>query len=228
MNNTTIIEVQKLSKEFDKGVIQALEDISFTLKKGSMYALEGPSGCGKSTLLNIIGTLDFPTSGTVFYEGKTKNDFKDINDFRRDFIGFVFQFHHLIPTLTLQENIESAMLFNPRYTKRQREEKTQQLLQDFELLHRKDSYVTNISGGERQRGAIARAFANEPQLILADEPTGNVDSKNSEIILNKMREYIKKTGATVLIATHDSLVSSFADYNIMMQDGKIILKESNL
>jgi len=228
MNNTTIIEVQKLSKEFDKGVIQALEDISFTLKKGSMYALEGPSGCGKSTLLNIIGTLDFPTSGTVFYEGKTKNDFKDINDFRRDFIGFVFQFHHLIPTLTLQENIESAMLFNPRYTKRQREEKTQQLLQDFELLHRKDSYVTNISGGERQRGAIARAFANEPQLILADEPTGNVDSKNSEIILNKMREYIKKTGATVLIATHDPLVSSFADYNIMMQDGKIILKESNL
>jgi len=225
--NSTFIDIQQLSKYYDNGLIKALSDINLELSKGVMYALEGPSGCGKSTLLNIIGTLDTPTSGDVIYEGKTQNSLTNLSDFRRDFIGFIFQFHHLIPTLTLRENIDSAMLFNKRYTKLQRAEKTDKLLQELELSHRQNAYVKHLSGGERQRGAIARAFANEPQLILADEPTGNVDSHNSQIILHKMQEYIKENNATVVIATHDPIVSSYADYNIIMQDSKIISQKSN-
>ena len=225
--NSTFIDIQQLSKYYDNGLIKALSDINLELSKGVMYALEGPSGCGKSTLLNIIGTLDTPTSGDVIYEGKAQNSLTNLSDFRRDFIGFIFQFHHLIPTLTLRENIDSAMLFNKRYTKLQRAEKTDKLLQELELSHRQNAYVKHLSGGERQRGAIARAFANEPQLILADEPTGNVDSHNSQIILHKMQEYIKENNATVVIATHDPIVSSYADYNIIMQDSKIISQKSN-
>jgi len=225
--NSTFIDIQQLTKYYDNGLIKALSDINLELSKGVMYALEGPSGCGKSTLLNIIGTLDTPTSGDVIYEGKTQNSLTNLSDFRRDFIGFIFQFHHLIPTLTLRENIDSAMLFNKRYTKLQRAEKTDKLLQELELSHRQNAYVKHLSGGERQRGAIARAFANEPQLILADEPTGNVDSHNSQIILHKMQEYIKENNATVVIATHDPIVSSYADYNIIMQDSKIISQKSN-
>ena len=225
--NTPLIAIQHVSKQYDNGLIKALSDVDFEIQKGFMYALEGPSGCGKSTLLNIIGTLDTATSGSVLYEGKVQNQLTNLHDFRRDFIGFIFQFHHLIPTLTLRENIESAMLFNKSYSKVQRKEKVNKLLKEFALSHRENSYVTHLSGGERQRGAIARAFANEPRLILADEPTGNVDSNNAKIILQMMQKYIKETNATILIATHDPIVSSYADYNIIMQDGKIISQKSS-
>ena len=220
MSKDAIVVCKNITKEYDNGLIKALKGIDLTLKRNKIYALTGVSGCGKSTLLNIIGTLDSASSGSVLYNNKSINSFSSMDVFRRDFLGFIFQFHHLIPVLTLQENIESAMLFNKKISKINRIDRAIELLKDFNIYHLKDTRVNKISGGERQRCAIARAFANKPQLILADEPTGNVDSYNSEIILQKMRKYIEQTEATILIATHDPIVSSYSDEIITIKDGK--------
>ena len=220
MNN--LIEVKSLSKVYDNGLVPALKDINLNLEKAKTYALMGSSGCGKSTLLNIIGSLDTPSRGEVYYEGKTLKDVRDINDFRRDFIGFVFQFHHLIPVLTLHENIESALLSNSAISIEERSTKTAELLEKLSISHRADSFASNVSGGERQRAAIARALINNPHLILADEPTGNVDSTTAKSILTTMYESAKKSNATMLIATHDLEVAKMADVLIKMKDGKIV------
>ena len=182
----------------------------------------GSSGCGKSTLLNLIGTLDKPDSGTILYEGKEITAFHSPSQFRREYLGFVFQFHHLIPVLTLRENVETAMLFNHNLNSAQRQQKANQLLQNMGLAGKEENKATKISGGERQRAAIARALANNPKLILADEPTGNVDTKTSALILEKLRTYMQTHHSTILIATHDPQVGKLADTIISMQDGKII------
>ncbi len=219
MNN--VIEVKSLEKVYDNGLIQALKSVDVSLEEGKIYALMGASGCGKSTLLNLIGTLDSPTSGTILYNGKSLVDIKKIDEFRRDFIGFIFQFHNLIPVLSLRENIESALLSNRRISASERRERVEKLLEEMGILHRSEFYATEISGGERQRGAIARALINEPKVILADEPTGNVDSKTAKLILKKLQDHVRQNGATILIATHDSNVAAIADVIIKMEDGKI-------
>ncbi len=218
----SLISVKNVSMIYDKGLIQALDSIDLELKEGKIYALVGPSGCGKSTLLSLIGTLDTPTSGHIYYEGKALHEIGPIHRFRERFFGFVFQFHHLIPVLTLRENVEAALLSNPKLQKQQRYERAQSLLEKIGIAHRADAYATEISGGERQRGAIARAFANIPKLILADEPTGSVDSKTAKAILTTLQAYVKKTDATILIATHDQQVSAIADVLIEMVDGAIV------
>lgn len=220
MNN--LVSVENVNMSFDNGIIPALSDINLTLDEGKIYALVGASGCGKSTLLNLIGTLDKPTSGHIFYEGKNVHEFGSINKFRQNFIGFVFQFHHLIPVLTLQENVETALLSNPNMNKKQRRVKALELLEELSISHRANAYASEISGGERQRGAIARAFANTPKLILADEPTGSVDSKAAKAILATLQKYVKNSGMTILIATHDPQVSAIADVVIEMVDGTIV------
>ncbi len=225
MNN--LIEVKSVNKDYDNGLITALKDINLKLEEGKIYALMGTSGCGKSTLLNLIGTLDIPTSGEIYYEGKSLNDVGIINEFRREFIGFIFQFHHLIPVLTLRENIESALLSNLNISANQRTERATKLLEQMGILHRSDSYASHVSGGERQRAAIARALINNPKVILADEPTGNVDSTTAKIILQVMKENIQKNNATMLIATHDSNIASIADIVIKMKDSKIISIDNN-
>lgn len=219
---SNLIEVKDLCKVYDNGLISALEGINLSLESGKIYVLMGASGCGKSTLLNIIGTLDFPTSGSVIYEGKGLNDIGDLHHFRRDFIGFIFQFHHLIPVLTLLENVESALLSHQEISPKERQRHSENLLDEMNILHRKNSFATEISGGERQRGAIARAFVNNPKLILADEPTGNVDSKTVQIILKKLRNYVQETNGSILIATHDKNVATIADVLIEMEDAKIV------
>ena len=219
---SNLIEVKDLYKVYDNGLIQSLNGITLTLEAGKIYALMGASGCGKSTLLNLIGTLDNPTSGEIFYEGKHLNEVGSLSTFRRDFIGFVFQFHHLIPVLTLRENIESALLSNHNISASERRERAIMLLEEMGILHRADSYASKISGGERQRGAIARALINNPKVLLADEPTGNIDSKTSKLILRKLRDHVEKTSGTILIATHDNNVAAIADVLIKMEDGKII------
>lgn len=223
----SFLEIQALYKTFDNGLIHALEDINLEFEEGKIYALMGPSGCGKSTLLNLIGTLDKSTGGTIYYEGKHIDSFSKIHEFRRLYIGFVFQFHHLIPVLTLRENVESALLPDVKLSRTQKEDRTTELLQKMKIFNRADSYASDVSGGERQRAAIARALINKPKLILADEPTGNVDSKTAKNILNILKEYKKEYGSTIIIATHDQNVAKIADIIIMMQDGHIISVKEN-
>jgi len=223
----SLVEVKNLYKVYDGGLIQSLNDITCSLEAGKIYALMGASGCGKSTLLNIIGTLDSPTSGEVFYEGKQLKKVGELSDFRRNFLGFIFQFHHLIPVLTLRENIESALLPNHNMSAEERSERAMTLLDEMGILHRADSYARNISGGERQRGAIARALVNNPKVLLADEPTGNIDSKTSKLILRKLRNHVEKMSGTILIATHDNDVADIADVLIKMEDGRVISIENN-
>jgi len=220
MNN--IIEINSLHKVYDKGLVPALKGIDLNLQEGKIYALMGTSGCGKSTLLNIIGSIDTPSSGHILYEGKTLQDINNLNDFRRDYIGFIFQFHHLIPVLTLHENIESALLSNPKISSTQRANRTKELLKKLNISHRANSFASDVSGGERQRAAIARALVNNPKLVLADEPTGNVDSLTAKSILKTMYESVKKSHGTMLIATHDPDVAKIADVIIKMKDGEII------
>lgn len=219
---SSLIEVKDLHKVYDNGLIQSLNGITLTLDEGKIYALMGASGCGKSTLLNLIGTLDNPTSGEILYNGKYLDEVGLLSTFRREFIGFVFQFHHLIPVLTLCENVESALLSNNNISPEERHERAMALLNEMGILHRADSYVSKISGGERQRGAIARALINNPKVLLADEPTGNIDSKTAKMILRKLRDHVEKTFGTILIATHDNNVATIADVIIKMEDGKII------
>jgi len=223
----SFLEIQALYKSFDNGLIHALEDVTLQFEKGKIYALMGASGSGKSTLLNLIGTLDKPTSGFIYYEGKDIDSFANIHEFRRTYIGFVFQFHLLIPVLTLRENIESALLPDVKLSSRQKEERSTELLQKLKIYNRADSYASDVSGGERQRAAIARALANKPNLILADEPTGNVDSKTAKNILNILKEYNSEHGSTVIIATHDQNIAKVADVVIMMQDGRITSVKEN-
>jgi len=223
----SLIEVKDLHKVYDDGLIQSLNGITLTLEAGKIYALMGSSGCGKSTLLNLIGTLDTPTSGEILYEGKHLDEVGSLSTFRRDFIGFVFQFHHLIPVLTLSENVESALLSNHDVTAAERRERAMSLLDEMGILHRAESYASKISGGERQRGAIARALINNPKVLLADEPTGNIDSKTTKLILKKLRNHVEKTSGTILIATHDNNIAAIADVQIKMEDGKIISVEHN-
>lgn len=220
MNN--IIQIKHLNKVYDNGLITALTDINLNLEIGKVYVLNGKSGCGKSTLLNIIGTLDTATSGEVYYQNKTRSMIKNIHEFRRDFIGFIFQFHHLIPVLTLRENIEAALLSNLNINAKQRTQSATKILKQIDILHRADSYASNVSGGERQRAAIARALINNPKVILADEPTGNVDSNTAKVILEVMIKNAHKNNATILIATHDESISKLADVIITMKDSKII------
>ena len=220
--NKSLVSLNNISKSYDNGMITALKNIDLTLEEGKVYALMGPSGCGKSTLLNLIGTLDTPNSGSIYYEERLLNDIDDINIFRRDFLGFIFQFHHLISVLTLGENIETALLSKKEFTTSQRRQRAHALLEEIGLTHRVNAYASEISGGERQRGAIARALVNRPRLILADEPTGNVDSATASNILKILRQHVDETKATILIATHDIHVAEIADALILMEDGKII------
>ena len=219
---SNIIEVKHLYKDYDNGLIPALKDINLTLKEGKIYALMGSSGCGKSTLLNIIGSLDTPTKGDVFYEGKTLDEVGKLSLFRRDFIGYVFQFHHLIPVLTLLENVESALLSDRNISAKERKERAVGILNKMGLKHRLKSYASEVSGGERQRGAIARALINNPKVILADEPTGNVDSKTAQVILETLKEYLKTSAKCILIATHDEEIAAISDTIISMKDGEIV------
>ena len=220
--NKNLVSLKDVTKSYDNGMISAIKSIDLTLEEGKIYALMGPSGCGKSTLLNLIGTLDTPDSGTIYYEEKLFDDIDDINAFRRDFLGFIFQFHHLVSVLTLGENVEIALLSQKGISASQRKQRAHALLEEIGLEHRINAYASEISGGERQRGAIARALVNRPQLILADEPTGNVDSTTAKKILKILRRHVDETNATILVATHDLHVAKIADVLILMEDGKII------
>lgn len=215
----SVVEAKNLSKYFEDGSIQAVNGISLKLDAGTSTAITGSSGCGKSTLLNLMGGLDVPSSGSVIYNGRTIDEIGPLDQFRRDYLGFVFQFHHLVPALTLRENVESAMLPNKSVNAEERRLAANQLLEKLGVLHRADLYSVKLSGGERQRGAVARALINKPKLILADEPTGNVDFDTAQMVMEALHSHVKNCNATLLIATHDPNVAQGCDIQLRMADG---------
>lgn len=219
MNN--FIELKKVTKSFDDGQIVAMDEVDLDIKKGEFISIMGPSGCGKSTLLNMIGALDSPTTGEVWINGENLSKFKDLSDYRSKKIGFIFQLHNLIPTLTALENVQIPM-FESKISKNKRIAKAKKLLKLVGLEDRDDSLPNKLSGGQRQKVAIARALANDPTIIIADEPTGSLDSKSGETVLKLLEQIHHDQDVTVILVTHDQRVGDSADRKIKMLDGKIV------
>jgi putative ABC transport system ATP-binding protein len=211
------VVVEGVQKSFEDGRIRALESVSFELRPGEFVALVGPSGCGKSTLLNLIGALDRADEGRIAVGGLDLNGL-DETEYRAETVGFVFQFHHLIPTLSAEENVQIAM-FGRVPSRSERRARATALLDDVGLSHRRKNYPPTLSGGERQRVAIARALANQPRLLLADEPTGALDSETSGQILRLLQALREQHGMTILLVTNDDEVAGRADRILRMRDG---------
>jgi ABC-type lipoprotein export system ATPase subunit len=213
------VVVEGVVKAFDDGRIRALDGVSFRIAAGEFVALTGPSGTGKSTLLNLIGLLDRPDSGSIAVGGELLERIQDPAAYRASTIGFVFQFHHLVPTLTALENVQLPLL--GRRPRGEREDRARALLAEVGLSARERSRPGTLSGGERQRVAIARALANQPQLLLADEPTGALDSTTGAHVLDLLARLRDGYGMTVLMVTNDELAAAVADRRLALRDGVI-------
>lgn len=218
-----LIETQNLRKVFKQGEveIEVLKGIDLTIKKGDFISLQGTSGSGKSTLLSILGLLDSPTSGSYFFKGEevTKLSEERISQIRNQQLGFVFQHFFLIPYLTALENVLIPTLYNKN--SKQSQKKARDLLALLNLQDRLHFKPAQLSGGQQQRVAIARALINEPEIILADEPTGQLDSRTGEEILNIFQK-INDQGKTIILVTHDPKVAGFARQSIILEDGQIV------
>ena len=225
MNNENIIEIKDLKKTYENGVIKALDGINLEIKKGESISIIGPSGSGKSTLLNMIGALDKADEGHITVACKDLMQKEDLSKFRLNEIGFVFQLHNLIPNLTVLENVQTPLIETDIQDKKM-EERALEILKSVNLADKINQKPTKLSGGERQRVAIARALVNHPSIILADEPTGALDSKTSDIILELLLDIHKKENVTLIMVTHEHNVAARADRSIYVLDGKI--KEENI
>ena len=214
------VVVDRVAKAFENGTIAALVDASLRLRAGELVALTGPSGSGKSTLLNLLGALDRPDRGSISVDGRRLERLDDPAAYRAATVGFVFQFHNLIPTLSALDNVEIPMV-GRGMARTERSERAQALLEEVGLAHRADASPSVLSGGERQRVAIARALANEPRLLLADEPTGSLDSETSARVLELLRRLRDEHGMTTLLVTNDQDVAHEADRVLRLLDGKI-------
>lgn len=224
-----ILEVKNLCKTYGKGdtMVKALDDVSFSVEKGEFIAIIGPSGSGKSTLLHILGGVDVPTSGSIIID---KTDISQLNEtalaiFRRRQIGLVYQFYNLIPILTVQENLTLPLLLDGR---KANPEIVNSLVSQLGLDQRLNHLPNQLSGGQQQRVSIGRALINNPALLLADEPTGNLDSENSREIISLLRRLNKENNQTVIIITHDERIALAADRVIAIEDGKIVRDEVRL
>jgi putative ABC transport system ATP-binding protein len=206
-------------KSFEGGRVRALENVSLQIAAGELVALTGPSGSGKSTLLNLIGALDQPDAGTITVAGQLLEKLDNPSGYRAATIGFVFQAHNLLPTLTAAENVQVAMF--GRRPRREREARARELLREVGLEGRADARPVVLSGGERQRVAIARALANEPRLLLADEPTGSLDAETSAQVLDLLQQLRDLHGMTILLVTNDERVAARADRTLRLRDGVI-------
>lgn len=218
---SNIVEIKDLVKSYEKGNIKALNGINLTIKQGEFVSIIGPSGSGKSTLLNMLGALDLPDSGYINVAGYNLVENKKLNEFRGDKIGFIFQLHNLIPNLSVVENVEIPM-FTKKWSAKKMRKRSLHLLDIVGLKDKAKMLPNQLSGGERQRVAIARALANEPSIILADEPTGSLDSKTSNKILKQLNKLHKEENVTLIMVTHDMNVAKLADRVIEVLDGKII------
>ncbi len=222
---TPIIRVENLYKTYDSGPakVEVLKGISFDVKPAEVVVIKGPSGVGKSTLLHIIGALDLPTAGKVFLDGQDIASLKNaqIDRFRNKSVGFVFQFHHLLPEFTALENVLIPSFMHEALTP-EKEAYARQLLKEVGLEHRLNHKPNELSGGEQQRVAVARALINQPKVLLADEPTGNLDRKNSEMLYDLMLRLNQKLKQTLVIVTHDEHMTTKAHRIIELDDGKIV------
>jgi putative ABC transport system ATP-binding protein len=223
-----VIETVKISKTYHESDIpvEALKNVSFTVESGEFAAIVGPSGSGKSTLLNLIGGLDSPTLGWVLVDGINLSSLSagKLIEFRLKHIGFVFQSYNLIPVLTARENVEFIMLLQKR-SPGERKKRAQELLEMVGLCGRADHRPSQLSGGEQQRVAVARALASKPKFVLADEPTANLDSHSAENLLDIMAELNRTTQTTFLFSTHDNRVIQRAHRVISLRDGEIVSDE---
>jgi putative ABC transport system ATP-binding protein len=216
--NEPAVRTIDLVKRYDGAGITALAGVSIEVERGSYLCIMGPSGSGKSTFLNLVGALDTPTSGEVVLNGRALSRERNLDAVRAHEVGFIFQLHNLIPTLTSIENVEIPMMA-VGVPRRERRQRAVELLGSVGLGHRLNSVATRLSGGERQRVSIARALANRPALILGDEPTGDVDSKTGEQIMACIQEARKQAGATLVVVTHNPDLAKGADRMLHMKDG---------
>jgi ABC-type lipoprotein export system ATPase subunit len=217
---TWTVETQDLCRIYGNGdEVRALDNVNIKIAPGEFVAVMGPSGSGKSTLLNVLGALDKPTSGKILIDGNDLSQVKDLDTFRGKTVGFIFQLHNLLPTLTSIENVEIPMLHYS--STKERHERAVELLEMVGLSNRFEHLPGQLSGGQRQRVAIARALANRPALILADEPTGNLDSVNGHELIRLLRDLNESQGTTFILVTHDHEVAAQTRRVIRMADGKI-------
>ena len=216
-----MLKVSKLEKSY--ATSKVLRGIDFSMVEGERIAIMGPSGSGKSTLLNCIGGIDRPDNGEILFEGLSLTSLseQELCELRRNKISTIFQFFHLLPTLTARENIEFPMLLNS-IGKSERNEKGDELLDAVKIQHRACAFPHELSGGEKQRVAIARSLSMQPKLILADEPTGNLDSKNTDSVLELIENLSKQHGIAMLLVTHNEEVTRICDQTITMNDGLIL------
>lgn len=221
---TEVIKVIDLAHEFQMGEVNvpALRGVNFSIQKADFICIIGPSGSGKSTLLNLIGGIERPTSGKIMIDGIdiTTLDERELADYRKRKVGFVFQSYNLIPTLTALQNVELPLIFSG-ISQEMRRERAQQALMSVGLSHRINHKPTELSGGEQQRVSLARALINNPSIVLADEPTGNLDTATGREILRLLKDLNEKNQQTFIIVTHDPEVSEYADRKIYIRDGLI-------
>ena len=219
--SSPLLEVRNLCKSYDEGRIEALRGVDLSIAAGEYLAISGPSGSGKSTLLQLFGGLDTPTSGEVLYESAPLGTAIGLDAYRAHRVGFVFQAFYLLPTLRAVENVQVPMLAVSG-NGRNRGERAQALLCEMGMEHRLNQYPNELSAGERQRVAIARSLANDPGILLADEPTGNLDSANSARIMEMLIGIHRKRGMTLIVVTHENEIANAAPRHIRIRDGRIV------
>jgi putative ABC transport system ATP-binding protein len=215
-----ILEVRKLFKSYDEGRIEALRGVDLAITAGEYVAISGPSGSGKSTLLQLLGGLDTATSGEVLFQNRALGSAVNLDTYRAQQVGFIFQAFYLLPTLTAIENVQVPMLALDLLP-HNRAQRAESLLREMGLEHRLNQFPNELSAGERQRVAIARALANAPSILLADEPTGNLDSVNSARIIEMLTGIQKQRGMTLIVITHEDQIACCAPRHIRIRDGKI-------
>jgi putative ABC transport system ATP-binding protein len=224
MSETAAVRAENLHKSFVLGssAVGALRGVDFSVNRGEFVAVMGPSGCGKTTLLNLVGGIDVPSRGAVWVDGIEISRLSDdeLTDLRRDRLGYVFQFYNLIPTLTARENVETPMQFRGK-SRAERRERASALLARVGLGDRADHKPAELSGGEQQRVAIARALANDPAIVLLDEPTGDLDSATGKEILGLLTKLNREEKVTLMVATHDAAVAAICSRVVKLRDGKI-------
>lgn len=215
------IQARGLRKEFDGGLVRAIEGVDLDVAPSETIAITGPTGCGKSTLLALLALLDEPDAGTLTLDGAASTSIRPAERWRARTLGLIFQFHHLLPHLTAEENI-AIPLVGIGAGRRERQQRSLEMLDRVGLSHRRRALAATLSGGERQLVAVARAVVNRPALLLADEPTGSVDSATGERILDLMLGGTATAGATVILVTHDPRVAALAPRQLRMLDGRIV------
>jgi putative ABC transport system ATP-binding protein len=218
--NDCLLETRNATKHYDEGRIQALRGVDLAVNSGEFVAITGPSGSGKSTLLHLLGGLDQPTSGEVLFRGHSLANSFDLDSYRSRRVGFIFQAFHLLPTLRAVENVQVPM-FETKLSLHEREEKAAALLCEVGLEHRLRQYPNQLSAGERQRAAIARSLANDPEILLADEPTGNLDSENSALVMALLTGIQAKRNMTLVVVTHEATIAQLAQRTVQIRDGRI-------